>query len=145
MDCIFRKLTPDDIDLALAMNSAFREGFFTRNSASAFLSDDRSWLFAAIHNGAIIGFACGYELLHHAGIRMLYIHEIGIAEAFQHQGVGTALINALKNACRERGISRFFLFTAQNNTAANALYRKTGGETSWESHGSDTAYFFSVT
>lgn len=144
MDCIFRKLTPDDIELALAMNTGFREGFFTANSAAAFLTDDQNWLFAAICNGAIIGFACGYELLHHAGFRMLYIHEIGVAEAFQRQGVGTALIHALKDSCRERGISRFFLFTAQSSTAANALYRKAGGETGWDSHGHDTVYFFQL-
>ena len=145
MDFIFRKLTPDDIELALAKNTVFREGFFTADSAAAFLADDRNWLFAAICDNAVIGFACGYELLHHAGLRMLYIHEIGVAEAFQRQGVGTALINALKDSCREGGISRFFLFTAQSNTAANALYRKAGGETSWDSHGHDTAYFFPVT
>lgn len=144
MDCTFRQLTPADADLALAMNDTFREGFFTLDSVSAFLADERNWLFAAIRDDSIVGFACGYELLHHAGNRMLYIHEIGIAEAFQRQGIGTALIAALKAACRDRGITRFFLFTAQNNIAANALYRKTGGETGWDSHGHDTAYFFPI-
>ena len=127
------------------MNATFREGFFTADSAAAFLADDRNWLFAAVSHDSVIGFACGYELLHHAGKRMLYLHEIGVAEAFQRQGVGTALIHALKKACRERGIDRFFLFTAQSNAAANALYRKTGGSTGWESHGRDTAYFFDLT
>ena len=73
---------------------------------------------------------------------MLYIHEVGVAEDRQRQGVGTALITALKDACRSLGICRFFLFTAQSNAGANALYRKCGGETGWESHGNDTAYFF---
>ena len=144
MNCTFRKLTSDDIHLALAMNATFREGFFTADSAAAFLSDERNWLFAALQDDSIIGFACGYELLHHSGIRMLYIHEIGISEAFQRQGVGTALIATLKDACHAHGISRFFLFTSQNNAAANALYRKTGGSTSRDSHGNDTAYLFSI-
>lgn len=144
MNCTFRKLTHDDIDLALAMNATFREGFLTADGASAFLRDERNWLFAALCNNAVIGFAYGYELPRLDGGKMLYIHEIGVAEPFQRQGVGTAIIAALKTACLENGIRRFFLFTAQSNAGANALYRKTGGETGWESHGDDTAYFFNI-
>lgn len=144
MDYTFRKLTSDDFSLALAMNAMFREGFFTPDGAAAFLRDDRNWLFAALRDNAVIGFAYGYELLRPDSSKMLYIHEVGIAEPFQRQGVGTALIAALKMACREHGIRRFFLFTAKSNAGANALYRKADGETGWESHGDDTAYFFNL-
>ena len=143
MSMTLRKLTIDDCALALAMKRTFREGFFpSAQAAASFLQDERNCLFAAIDDGGIVAFAYGYELLRPDSRTMLYIHEFGVAAHRQRQGVGTALITALKKACAARGICRFFLFTAQSNTAANALYRKCGGETGWESHGNDTAYHF---
>lgn len=142
MDITFRKLTAKDKTIALAMNTTFREGFFTCAGADHFLDDDRNWLFAGLLDGEVIAFALGYELPRPDGRTMLYVHEVGVADAHRRRGIGTALLQALKSACISRGICRFFLFTPQRNAAANALYRKCGGETGWESHGNDTAYYF---
>ena len=142
MNITFRKLTSNDKTIALAMNATFREGFFTCAGAENFLSDERNWLFAGILDNHVIAFAYGYELPRPDGRTMLYVHEIAVADAHQRRGIGTALLQALRAACAARGICRFFLFTPQANAAANALYRKCGGETGWESHGDDTAYYF---
>lgn len=139
----YRQLTPADLPMVLEMNKTFREGFVVKENAAAFLADSRNWIFAAVEADQIIAFAYGYELprLNNIG-NMLYIHEVGVAEPFQRRGIGTAMLAALREACREKGICRYFLFTDQKNIAANALYRKVGGEVSYDSHGQDTCYFF---
>lgn len=143
MDYACRKLNPEDLDLALTMNRNFREGFLCRESARRFLENPLNWLFAAIKDETIIGFAYGYELnrLDDKG-NMLYINEVGVAEPYQRQGVGYRLMTELKALCQERGLCKYFLSTYQNNTGANALYKKLGGQTSAESKGNDTMYYF---
>ena len=142
---IFRQLVPADQPMVLEMNASFREGLVTPENAAAFLADPRNWLFAAVEEGMVIGFAYGYELPRLNGIgNMLYIHEVAVAEPFQRRGIGTAMMTALRQVCQGKGICRYFLFTDQANVAANALYRKLGGEVSYDSHGRDTCYFFQI-
>lgn len=140
----YRRLTAADVDSALTMNTTVRPGFFTRDTAAAFLSDDRNWLFAAIDGTSVVGFAYGYSLLRPDGRTMLYIHEVGVTESRRRQGVASAMLRALFDRCRADGICRCFLFTQAENMPANALYRSLGGDVSPDSHGCDTAYFFQM-
>lgn len=142
MDIIYQKLDTTRIGLAMEMNHVFRPGFVTEQGAYDFLKDGRNWLFAALLDGKIIAFAFGYELERLDGGKTLYIHEVGVAQPYQKKGVGTGLICALKRACRERGVTKFFLWTDQANAGANALYRKCGGELGVDSHGNDRVYWF---
>ncbi len=145
MDYICRKLTCEDISMVMDMNRDYREGFICRPNAEDFLADPENWIWAAVMNGQIIGFAYGYELhrLNNIG-NMLYIHEVGVMDAYQRQGVGYTMMSMLKSECHSRGICRFFLTAYQNNIGANALYRKLGGAVSLESHGDDVVYYFNT-
>ena len=138
-----RRLGPEDLELALGMNAGFRPGLVEREQAAAFLADRRCWLFAAVGEGQVIAFAYGYRLprLSDSG-EPLYVHEVGVMEAWQRRGVGTRLMEALKAACRADGIPRIFLTAYQSNAGANALYRKTGGQYCPESQGKDVVYWF---
>lgn len=142
MNCTFRRLTVADLSAVLEMNHTFRDGFITAEGATAFLSDDRNWLWAGITEERIIAFAYGYALDRLDGRRMLYLHEVGVADPHQRQGIGKMMLEALKDACRVLGFHRIFLITSQDNTAANALYRKCGGEVSCDSAGHDVTYMF---
>nr|MBR4280627.1 GNAT family N-acetyltransferase [Clostridia bacterium] len=142
MDCTFRRLTAADLEAALEMNSTFRPGFITEEGASAFFSDDRNWLWAGMTDNHVVAFAYGYALHRLDGRKMLYLHEVGVAAVHQQQGIGTQMLQALKHECRELGFHRIFLITNQSNAAANALYRKCGGEVSCDSGGNDTVYMF---
>ena len=140
-----RRLDEKDIESVLAMNRDYREDFICREQALAFLQDEDCWMFAALLGETVIGFAYGYALrrLDKKG-KMLYIHEVGVMERFWRQGVGYAMMGALREACREEGFCRFFLTAYQDNEGANALYRKLGGQVSEESQGKDTVYHFPV-
>ena len=142
MNCTFRRMTANDLAAVLEMNHTFRPDFITEAVACAFLTDHRNWLWAGITEERIIAFAYGYALDRLDGRRMLYLHEVGVAEAYHRQGIGTAMLQALKDECRKQGFHRIFLITHQYNTAANSLYRKCGGEVSCDSGGNDTTYMF---
>lgn len=88
MDYICRKLTPADIRMVMKMNENYREGFICEENGAEFLKNPNNWIFAALMEDTIIGFAYGYELnrLNNAG-NMLYIHEVGVMEKYQRQGV----------------------------------------------------------
>lgn len=145
MEYICRKLSINDINIVMDMNKNYREDFICHDNALAFLKNHYNWIFAAIYDNVIIGFAYGYELnrLNDIG-NMLYIHEVGVMEQYQRQGIGYRMMTELKDACKEKKICRYFLSTYQNNVGANALYRKLGGECSLESNGSDTSYYFQI-
>ena len=141
----YRKLTLSDLSMVVKMNTDFREGFIRPENVKAFLADERNWLFAAVADKQVIGFAYGYELPRlDRDAPMLYIHEVGVLDVYQRQGIGFALMTALKATTRASGICKIFLTTYQNNDAANALYRKAGGEAPAESQGNDTVYWFRI-
>lgn len=141
----YRKLSSDDLPLALSMNRDFREGFAEENSLRAFLSSPDCWLFAAMLENRIIGFAYGYALQRmNTGRKMLYIHEVGVLDDYQRQGIGTQMLMKLKEACAAENYCKIFLTCYQNNVGANALYRKAGGKLCEESHGKDTVYWFPI-
>ena len=83
----YKKLNADEFSMVLEMNESFRSGFIDEREAQRFLSDERNWLFAAVDDDHIIGFAYGYELKRlDRSEPMLYIHEVGVKENYQRQG-----------------------------------------------------------
>ena len=141
----YRRLAADDVTLVLNMNRDFREGFSEENSVKAFLGDPDCWLFAAVSENRIIGFAYGYALQRlNTQRKMLYIHEVGVLEEYQRQGIGTRLMEALRKDCEAEKICKMFLTCYENNAGANALYRKAGGQYCDESQGRDTVYWFPI-
>jgi len=142
---VYRALTTDDIDMILGMNRNFREDFVSHDSAKAFLSKPDNLMFAAVFENMVIGFAFGYRLPRlDGGKPMLYLHEIGVMDEWQRQGIGCAMMNALKQWCKENCVGKVFLTCYQNNIGANKLYKKVGGEVPPESQGNDTVYFFPI-
>ena len=139
---IFRKLTVNDLSLLLNMEQDFRSNFICEENARQFLSNPMNWLFACIQDQRIIGFAYGYELhrLNNTG-NMLYIHEVGILEQYQRQGIGRQLLTGIQALCKLTGICRFFLFTQKSNAAACSLYESVGGKAA---HDDDVMYFFQI-
>lgn len=137
---VYRRLTEEDCHLVLALNSDLRPGFAAPDNVREFLANTMNWFVACIHEQQIVGFAYGYELqrLNNIG-NMLYIHEVGVLEPFQSQGIGTRLIEKIKTAGKESGICRFFLATERSNTKACGLYKKTGNV---EAHPDDIIYYY---
>lgn len=139
----YRKLGPQDLDLALGMNHGFRRGLVDEKAAGRFLVNPKNWLFTALDFDRVLAFAYGYELerLDQRG-PMLYIQELGVLPEYQHHGLGQHLMEALLEAAKSQGICKLFLITHKHNQAACQLYEKTGGQAMVDSQDDDRVYFF---
>ncbi|HIV27057.1 MAG TPA: GNAT family N-acetyltransferase, partial [Candidatus Ornithocaccomicrobium faecavium] len=109
----------------MRMNQDFRQGFADPEATQRFLQNPANWFFAALWEETVIGFAYGYALPRLNGSKnMLYLHEVGVAQRYQRQGIGMQMMCALQNICAKSNIGKIFLFTDSRNAPANALYRK---------------------
>ena len=58
----------------------------------------------------------------------MFLYELAVVEAHRRQGIGTALVEALRDLAREQGCYGMWVLTDDDNAAAGATYRKAGGE-----------------
>jgi aminoglycoside 3-N-acetyltransferase I len=75
-----------------------------------------------------IGFVSGVEILHPDKDPELYLNELGVADAAQRQGVGTALVRALADLARAHGCVAMWEVSDADNQAATATYRRSGAD-----------------
>ncbi|GAA3459976.1 MULTISPECIES: GNAT family N-acetyltransferase [Saccharothrix] len=114
-------------DAVLAAGHLF-DGPPREDATRAFLADDRHHLLVAYVDGAPAGFASGVETIHpDKGVEM-FLYELGVDDAFQRRGIGTALVGALVELARERGCTGAWTGTEKDNAAALATYRKSDAE-----------------
>lgn len=93
-----------------------------------FLKDDRHYLLSALDNGEAIGFILAYRLQRvDRDQDMMFFYEVNVAQQHRKTGIGTALINRLKEICKDENILKMFVLTNTSNIAAYNLYKKTGG------------------
>jgi ribosomal protein S18 acetylase RimI-like enzyme len=78
-------------------------------------------------DGAPAGFITGVEQTHPDKGTEMFLYELGVDAAFQRQGIGRALTEALAALARERGCYGMYVLTEPDNEAALATYRRAGG------------------
>jgi ribosomal protein S18 acetylase RimI-like enzyme len=93
-----------------------------------FVADDRHHLLVAYaDDGTPAGMVTGVEMTHPDKGTEMFLYELGVDEAYQGQGVGTALVEALAEVARTRGCFGMWVITDEGNAAALATYRRAGG------------------
>lgn len=96
-----------------------------------FLSNSQNILLSAKVDDVLVGQAIGYILERwDRDEPMLFLYSIDVVETYQRRGIGTALIEAVRNLGREQSCSEAFVFTNESNPAAMQLYQSTGGKRS---------------
>lgn len=91
------------------------------------LKDDFHVLVAVV-NGQLIGGVTGFELpMYKQEINEMFLYEIAVEPEYRKMGVARALIEELKNTCREKGIKEMYVGTETDNIPAMKLYKATGG------------------
>jgi GNAT superfamily N-acetyltransferase len=125
-----RRLSEVDAALAEQLNAEFDEGMvWDEGEGRRFLADADNLFLAAFWDERVCGFATAYRLQRVDRRRAeVLLYEIGVNEAFQRRGVGTALVAAVKHWAREVSADEVWVLTERDNTAAMALYAATGGE-----------------
>jgi ribosomal protein S18 acetylase RimI-like enzyme len=129
-DWQIRRLGPGDA--AKVMATDVFDGPATRAGTLRFLgapgaADPRNILMVAELAGVIVGFASGTVLDHPDKPPSLFVQEVGVNDTAQRQGIGRALVQALRAEGRKAGCTTAWVLTDADNTPARALYTGTGG------------------
>ena len=141
----FRRLTEADLPKIMRMNQDFRQGFADPEATQRFLQNPANWFFAALWEETVIGFAYGYALprLTNGSKNMLYLHEVGVAQRYQRQGIGMQMMCALQNICAKKQYRQNISLHRFAQRSCQCALSKT-----WRSilffGGKDTAYFFPI-
>ncbi|MCB1024144.1 MAG: GNAT family N-acetyltransferase, partial [Acidobacteria bacterium] len=130
-----KTLTAEDTDKASELFHSFQVDDGIRDPTKAsdeylkrILSKADFHVIAASVDKTIVGGLVAYELLKYKDESAeMYLFEMGVDASFQRRGIGTALIEKLKDICREKGITEMFVGALDDNMPAKALYKSTGG------------------
>lgn len=94
-----------------------------------FLSDPINYLIVAEIDKIVVGYIVAYELQRvDRNMKSMFFYEIGVLKEYRNQGIGSSLINFLKEICREKKIMKMWVGTNRSNLPAMSLYSKTGGK-----------------
>lgn len=97
------------------------------------LTDDRAYLFAAILDNHVIGFALAYRFPSlYASDYLAYLYDIEVLEMYRRKGAGRLLIETLLSHLKADGVTELWLGTAIDNVEGQALFSSTGGIKSGE-------------
>ena len=123
-----RRMGPTDEALWVATVAAM--GDAAAADAGAFLADPDIVALSALDDGRPVGWAWGHRLRRPDGRWMLLLYEIDVVAEHRRRGVGTALVERMKQIGEDDDCVEMWLVTEADNEAALALYAATAG--SWE-------------
>jgi aminoglycoside 3-N-acetyltransferase I len=130
-----KKLDPTEIELAkeLIVMFGFTEGssrqiFSGNDYTQEMLAKEDFHVIVALEDGQLIGGLTAYEMkMFKRETTEMFLYEIEVAESHRQRGIGTALIQFLKEICHQKGIVEIFVGTEKDNFPARKLYSATGG------------------
>jgi aminoglycoside 3-N-acetyltransferase I len=132
---VYKKLEPPDIDIFKKLIQLFDEMFENKDPATMDEINRKTLLrkndfisLVAMDDHEVIGGVTAYELLLYSGQTEVYIYDIAVKTAFQKKGIGTKLINALHDHCKQKGIKTMFVEAHEEDKHAVNFYYKAGGQ-----------------
>ena len=120
-----RWMTARDLTAVQAASHLF-DGPVEREFATTFLNEPTHHLAISYVDNAPAGFVSGVEVTHPDKRTEMFLYELGVDEAFQRRGIGTALVAALRDLAAERGCRGMWVLTEDDNAIAQATYRAAG-------------------
>ncbi|GAA5514671.1 hypothetical protein Dcar01_03427 [Deinococcus carri] len=92
-----------------------------------FFADPRHHLAVALDGETVVGMAGGFRYVYPDKPPELFVNEVAVSPAYQGQGLGHRLMDALTTHARSLGCVAAWVLTEADNTAARRLYRASGG------------------
>lgn len=87
-------------------------------------------IYVARQNGTVVGYMRFYLWETNSTVTekrcMLSIDDFGVEESLRHQGIGTQMMDSLREKAKEWGVSSLCLYVDAPNESAQAFYRKYG-------------------
>lgn len=137
-----RRLGPGDLPLLLAADGVFDDAVRPA-MAQRFLAHPDHHLFAALADGAVVGFVSAVTYLHPDKPLECWVNEVGVADAFQRRGVGRQLMLATLAHAWGLGCESAWVLTNSGNRAARGLYAACGGTATPAARHGDGVIMFS--
>ena len=105
------------------------------------LDDNRSYLFAAIEENSVRGYALAYRFpsLYSAGY-LAYLYDIEVSENYRRKGIGRLLIEKVLEHLRRDNVKELWLGTGVDNQEGQGLFSATGAIKSEEAFNDYTYY-----
>lgn len=108
---------------------AFESEYHTDDRYLANMFENSSTiLIGAYGHTNLIGGLVAFEIYPIHGKKEIYIYDIAMHPDYQKQGIGTHLIDYLKDEAQNRGIDTIFVEAESEDEGAVAFYRAIGGE-----------------
>jgi ribosomal protein S18 acetylase RimI-like enzyme len=89
---------------------------------SAYLASPGHFTIVALFSDMVVGQCAAVIHRHPDKVSELYIDEVGVAPAFQRQGIAMRMLDAMFGLGREHGCKEAWVGTEPGNVAARALY-----------------------
>jgi len=133
MEIEVKKLKPDEVGdfaklVGIFANVFEIEGFTAPSEAHwrQLLVKPDFFTLVARHKGEVVGGLTVYVLHRYYQVTpVAYIYDVGVAPAYQRQGVGKALIESLSQYCRENGFGEAYVEAETDDLPAVNFYRST--------------------
>jgi len=122
-----RLLGPDDGHVLDDLDPDVFDGPLRPDAPAAVLADPAHLLAVALAGTRVVGMGSAVVITEPDKRPVLYVDEVGTADAYQRRGIATALMAALLDAGRQRGCTEAWLMTEAENAPARAFYRAIGG------------------
>ena len=122
-----RALGPGDLELVVAASHLFDDPADPA-AADRFLEDERHHLLVAYEDGRPVGFVSGVEMTHPDKGTEMFLYELAVDEPWRRRGIGRELVERLEEVARARHCYGMWVATDDENVAALATYRSTGGD-----------------
>lgn len=118
-DAIKRGIKPNHVPVIEAGDKMFGE----------FLTSDKCKILVAEDDGKVIGISTFYlyPVLRRGNYRV-QLEELVVSESHRGKGIGTALVEAVKNWCKDNNISTLRINSQVVNSDAHKFYENLGGK-----------------
>ncbi len=124
-----RRLGPDDSSL---LEAAVRHVLLPSEPASAqhlvhAVADSRCYFLVSVQDDVPIGYLSAYKFpaVESSGF-MVYLYDLVVVPEHRRRGIGTRLVQELKERCRKDGVTRVWVGTTPENQAAQRTFAATG-------------------
>ena len=99
------------------------------------LRRDENYLYIASVDAQPVGFLLAYRVPRvDRDQDMIYLYEIAVLPEQRRHGIGSRMIQALKQECRSSNVMEMWVGTEADNVAARALYESTGAKCQGETY-----------
>lgn len=124
-----RRLKSNDVDVAVALIRQFHFSDVSRERTEKLLSNEANFFIVAEVEKDLAGFIWAYRLERlHRNPFVIFLYEIEVAARYRRKGIGTALINFIRELSNREEPMELFLFTNYSNAAAVEFYKSTGAK-----------------